>query len=164
MKRPTLRQAEWATAILLTIAVVSLMVVRALHAGGLWRDECAAVQLARMPTFTDIAKNFQYEAFPLLFPTVVRGYTNVFGTSDIAFRMFGLAVGVLLLAVLWFNAWQLGGAPPLLSLSLLGLNTSVLVWGTSVRGYGLGMVLIFLVILINALACGVRRAGEHYAR
>jgi tungstate transport system permease protein len=28
---------------------------------------------------------------------------------------------------------------------------------------GLGMVLIFIVILINALAWGARRAGEHYA-
>jgi tungstate transport system permease protein len=28
---------------------------------------------------------------------------------------------------------------------------------------GLGMVLIFIIILINALAWGVRRAGEHYA-
>jgi len=28
---------------------------------------------------------------------------------------------------------------------------------------GLGMVLIFIIILINALAWGARRAGERYA-
>lgn len=150
--RTGLRKAEWVVAVLLTVVVLSLLTVRAFHAGGLWRDECAVVQLARMPTFTDIFHNFQHEAFPLFFFAIIRGYSNVFGTSDTAFRVFGLSVGALIIAALWFNAWQLGRAPPLLALVLLGLNSSVLTFATSVRGYGLGMLFVLLVFGLTARA------------
>ena len=98
-----------------------------------------------MPSFADVMRNFQFEAFPLLFPTLIRAITNVFGTSDTVFRAFGFTVGVLLVGVLWLNARLLSKNPPLLSLALVGLNTTFLTWGLSVRGYGLGGVLILLL-------------------
>lgn len=88
-----LRRAELALAVLLSATALFLLIVRATHAGALWRDECAVVNLARMPALADIARNFQREAFPLPFPIVVRGYTNVVGTSDLALRCFGIALG-----------------------------------------------------------------------
>jgi hypothetical protein len=139
------RKAESILAVLLSCAVLFLLVIRASHAGALWRDECAAVQLARMSSFNEIARNFQHEAFPLLFPTTVRLYTSIFGVSDTVLRCFGLGVGLLLLGALWFNARQAKQDVPLLSLALLGLNTTFLTYGTSVRGYGLGCALIVLV-------------------
>jgi hypothetical protein len=145
MNARSIARAEWTLGILLTAAVLALLVVRATHAGGLWRDEAAAVQLARMPTLGDVVANFQYEAFPLLFPLTLRAYTDLVGTSNAAFRAFGLAVGCLLVAVLWLNARLLQRGPPLLALVLLGLNTTVLTWATTIRGYGLGVALILLV-------------------
>ena len=142
MRLETIKRFEWITAILLSLIVLFLLVARAKHAGGLWRDECAVVQLAEMPTFADITRNFQHEAFPLLFPATIRAYTNVFGTTDTALRGFGLAVGVLLICVAWFNSRFIGSGVPLLLLGLIGLNTTFLTWGTSIRGYGLGSVLI----------------------
>jgi hypothetical protein len=142
MKLITLRRVEWVTAILLTLAVLVLLIVRAQHAGGLWRDECASVQLAEMPTLSDHFHNFQRESFPAFFPLSSRAYTTVFGTSDAAFRAFGIAVGVLLLVVAWFNSRILAGSPPLISLALLGFNISFLTWGITIRGYGIGSVLI----------------------
>src|SRR5439155_14994527 len=73
--------AEWIAAILLTVAVLILLFARAQHAGGLWRDECASVQLAEMPTVGDLFKNFQRESFPAFFPLIVRAYSATFGTS-----------------------------------------------------------------------------------
>src|SRR5947209_8315411 len=123
---------------------IFLLVIRATHAGALWRDECAVVNLARMPSLPDITRNFQHEAFPVPFPIFVRAYTDVFGSSDVALRWFGMASGVALLGALWFSSHLMGRAPPLVSLALLGLNTTFLFWGTTVRGYGFGSALIVL--------------------
>jgi hypothetical protein len=139
-----LGRIEWTLAILISATALFLLFVRATNAGALWRDECAVVQLAQMPTFSDISHNFQHEAFPLLFPATVRGYIAVFGTSDTALRSFGIVVGALLIGALWFVARVNRAGPPLISVALLGLNVTFLVWGTSVRGYGLGCVLIIV--------------------
>ncbi len=42
-----MKRAETAAAVLITLAVIMLHIVRLYHAGGLWRDEAGAVQLAR---------------------------------------------------------------------------------------------------------------------
>src|SRR6266446_3496809 len=137
-------RAEWLLGILLTAIIISLLLVRAFHAGGLWRDECAVVQLARMPSVSDILRNFQHEAFPPLFPLLVRGYTTLFGSSDTALRIFGFCVGCLLVGAFWINSRLLRSGVPLVGLGLLSLNTTFLVWGTTIRGYGLGSALIVL--------------------
>jgi hypothetical protein len=80
-----------------------------------------------------------------LFPALLRSYTKAFGTSDAAFRIFGLVVGIILIGMLWYNARAAGSSPPLLSLVLVGLNSNFLLFATSVRGYGLGCVLILLL-------------------
>src|SRR4051812_29316516 len=81
---------EWGAALLLTISVLFLLVVRATHAGPLWRDECAVIQLATLPHLSDLWQNFQRESFPAVFPLLVRVYASCFGTSDVALRIFGL--------------------------------------------------------------------------
>ena len=153
--RDLLRIFEWSLAILLTLAAISLLVARVVHAGPLWRDECATVQLASMPTVTQVLQNFQRESFPAFFYLLVRAYEKLAGTSDPAFRTFGLAVGVTLIGAIWFNARRLTGNVPILSLSLLALNPSFIIWGTTMRGYGIGSVLILVafgaiaVLLVN---------------
>jgi hypothetical protein len=150
VKIETIKRAECFIAIALSLVVLFLLVARTTHAGALWRDECGAVQLARMPAVSDIAANFQHEAFPFPFPLTLRGYTNLFGTSDIALRIFGFGVGVTLLLVAWINARLIGERVPLLFLALIGLNTTFLTWGTSVRAYGIGSVLIALAFGLAA--------------
>ena len=136
-------------AILLTLVAVALLGFRLMHAGALWRDEAAAVQLANMPTLHDLSANFQHEAFPLPFPLLIRFYTMLFGDGDHALRCFGVAIGIALLAVAWLNS---GSTGPSLFLALLGLNNLFLIWGTSLRGYGLGIVLLLLTLGLSAKA------------
>ena len=81
-----LKRAEWTAAVLLTVAVGGLHLLRLLHAGGLWRDEAAAVAFATLPTVREVASSFQHEAFPLLFPLAVRGWAAVWGDRDLALR------------------------------------------------------------------------------
>lgn len=136
---------EWTVATLASLTVLVLVLIRGAHAGALWRDESAAVQLAQMPTFSDIAHNFQHEAFPLLFPAILRGYISAFGASDFAMRTFGVAVGFGLIVALWIAARITHRGLPLISIPLLGLNTTFLISGASIRGYGVGCLLIILV-------------------
>lgn len=142
----TTKRAEWIVSTLLTLTIAVLLVIRALHAGPLWRDECGALQLARMPTWSDIGRNFQHEAFPLLFPATVRFFTTLFGTDDRTLRCFGALVGISMIGVAWLNSAFIRARGPILFLVLCGLNPTFLVWGTSVRGYGLGSVLMLLAL------------------
>src|ERR1700720_3767889 len=125
--------------------ILFLLLIRVTHAGGLWRDECAVVQLAGMPSVSDVLRNFQHEAFPPLFPLIVRIYTMVFGTSDTVLRIFGFCVGCLLISAFWINSRLFRSDVPLVGLGLMSLNTTFFVWGTTMRGYGLGSALIVLI-------------------
>src|SRR5437879_549935 len=125
--------------------ILFLLIVRATHAGGLWRDECAVVQLAGMPSVADVLRNFQHEAFPPLFPLIVRIYAIVFGSSDAVLRIFGFCVGCLLISAFWINSRLFRTNVPLVGLGLMSLNTTFFVWGTTMRGYGLGSALIVLM-------------------
>jgi hypothetical protein len=140
---------EWGASLVLTLAVTALHVLRLLHAGGLWRDEAGAARLAMLPTVGEIFGLFQHEAFPLLYPVALRTWMAVAGGGDAALRGFGLLVGLAIVGVLWWNAraWR---TVPLLSLVLLGLSVPVLVYGDSVRGYGLGSLL--LLVMFGLLA------------
>src|SRR5262245_54004084 len=109
-------QIELPLASLLTAGIVCIHVARALNAGGLWRDDAAAVQLATMPQIKDVLHFFPHEAFPPLFPLALRSYNDLTGGSDVAWRVFGLAIGVSIIGALWVNMrWICKGAP-LLSL------------------------------------------------
>jgi hypothetical protein len=143
-ERDLLKKLEWGVAILLSAAAISLLIGRALHAGPLWRDECASAQLALMPTVSQVLENFQRETFPAFFYLLIRFYSKLAGTSDVAFRIFGLGVGLALVGALWLNARRLAAGVPILALSLLALNSSFIIWGTTVRGYGIGSVAIVL--------------------
>jgi hypothetical protein len=117
----------------------------AISAGPLWRDEANTVGLATLPTFGDIWKNLQYDSFPLLWLLIIRGVSSLVGPmNDPAFRILGFLVGVGLIAVLWVNARTLRHSFPLVSLALLAMSPSVIIWGDSMRAYGFGIVLILL--------------------
>jgi len=96
-----------------------------------------------MPTFADIVHNLKFTSFPILFPTTVRVFTSLFGTSDAALRCFGFLVGAGLLVVAWLNARNRDDVPLILP-ALVGLNVTFLTAGTWIRGYGLGSVLVTL--------------------
>ena len=137
------KRAEQFAAVVLTLLAAVLHLLRLQHAGALWRDEAGAAQLAALPTLREVYASFPHEAFPLLFPTTLRAYTGLFGDSDLAFRLFGLVVGLAILAALWWNA-RLAGALPLVSIVLIQLHPAFPFYGDSIRGYGLGTLAILL--------------------
>lgn len=142
-KRDTLLLCEWLVAGLITAIVLGLHALRIRHGGALWRDEVAALNLARMP-WRDVLVYFPHEAFPLFFPALLRAYTSLSGTGVVALRLFGFCVGALSIIVIWWNARITSRQVPLIALALLGFNPIFFFWGDSIRGYGLGAALIIL--------------------
>jgi hypothetical protein len=174
-----LLRLEWGAAVLLSLFMVWVHGERLAHAGGLWRDEAAAARLATLPSLRAVWRLFPHEAFPLAVPLAIRTFAKLAGAAgageaggpgvgagaaadadtdaDGALRFFGFLVGIAVTAALWVSARAAGGALPLLSLALLAGNAPFVVFGDSVRGYGLGT--LFVVLGFAALARLLQRPG-----
>jgi ABC-type multidrug transport system fused ATPase/permease subunit len=135
------RQPEWILALAATVAVVWLHFFFLLHAGGLWRDEVNLINLSGRHSLTEMSK----DSFPVLMPLLVSGWTALgLGQDDLSLRLLGALIGLALPAALWLAAWKIRRAPPLIGLVLLAFNSTVIMFGDSLRAFGLGSVLILL--------------------
>jgi hypothetical protein len=68
------------------------------------------------------------------------------GAGALGLRALGLLIGLGLLAALWVSALVTSGLPPRLSLALFGLNSTIIIYGDSLRAYGVGSLLIVLAL------------------
>jgi hypothetical protein len=141
VRSETIRRVEFVAAVALSILAVALLIVHATHAGGLWRDECDTVATATLP-FPDLLRYFQFDALPLSFLIALRGYVAIAGNNDASLRLLGVLIGIGLLAIAWWSARRLRIDAPLVFIALVILNPAFLIWGTTVRGYGLACVTI----------------------
>ncbi len=140
----TFFQPEWIVAILITAAAVVLHLYFWLHIGGLWRDEANMANDFGGHSFSEMAR----DSTPVLGPLIVHGWRMAGGQSDLALRFLGLLFGLGMLAVLWVASWKIRRAPPLAGLVLFGLNSTVIIFGDSLRPYGLGS--LFAMALVTA--------------
>ncbi len=140
----SLRQPAWLAAILLTAAIAGLHFYFLLHAGGFWRDEVNLINLAHSSSLAGMEK----DSFPILMPLLVRGWSALgLGHHDLTLRLLGTLIGLGIPAALWLAAWQARRSPPLLGLALFGCNSTLIVFGDSLRAYGLGCLLIMLTAI-----------------
>jgi hypothetical protein len=113
------------------------------HAGGLWRDEVNTVNLAGLDSLGEMAN----DSFPILMALGVRGWLSLgLGRTDAGLRCLGAVVGLGILTSLWLVAWTARRSPPTLSLALFALNGTVIVYGDSLRPFGLGSLLVLLLL------------------
>jgi hypothetical protein len=134
-KKAFLLQPEWIAAVLITMAAVALHFYYWRHVGGLWRDEVNQLSISARHSFAEMEK----DSFPIIMPLAVHAWLAAgLGGSDLTLRLFGLLVGLGILAALWISSWKIRRAPPLLGLVLFGLNSSLIFFGDSLRAYGLG--------------------------
>ena len=133
----------WLAAVLITVAIVSLHFFFLFHAGGFCGDEVNVINLARSHSLADMT----HDSFPILLPLLIKGWTMVgLAGNDLHLRWLGILIGLGIAGALWLAAWTGRRAPPLLSLTLLGLNGTVIFWEDYLRAYGLGSLLIVLVL------------------
>src|SRR6266481_3598950 len=142
-KAGRLPRPEWVVALLLSLAAVWVHVAFLIHAGGFWRDEVNTINVAGRHSLGDMAN----DSFPVLMPLVLRGWLACgLGGSDIALRCLGVLLGLGMLAALWLTAWTGKRSPPVLSLALFGLNSTAVIYGDSLRAFGLGSLLAVLMV------------------
>jgi len=135
-----LRQPEWILAVAASLAAIWFHFYFLGHAGALWRDEVNLVNLASRHTLSEMSK----DSFPLLMPLLVSGWTTAgLGQSDLSLRLLGTLIGLGIPAAFWLAAWSSRRAP-LFSLALFGLNLPAIIYGDSLRPYGLGSLLVVL--------------------
>ena len=148
---PVLRRLDWAIAWSLTVAALWLHFSFSGHAGALWRDEVNSVNVASRHSLGEMAN----DSFPVLMPALLRGWMGLgCGDSDTSMRWLGLLIGLGLLIALWVGVWSGRRSPPTLSLVLFGLNSTVIIYGDSLRAFGLGSL---LVVLFTAALCAFLR-------
>jgi hypothetical protein len=137
--------AETVAALIGTAFSAILLVLTAMNAGPLWRDEINTLNLARMPSLRDIWHNLQFDSCPLLWPLLVRGCGMLeLADGDIGIRILGLGIGLFFLSSLWLCQRWIGGRAPILSIALLGgLPAFIFVVGAN-RAYGLASCLLVL--------------------
>ena len=114
-------------------------------AAPLRRDEVQTVNIALSPTVSDLWRDLEFDSFPALWPATIRCWASLFGESDGSLRVLGLFVGLSILAAVWYGAWQLGRGFPVLALALFALCPTVIRYGDTLRGYGLGTLLLLLM-------------------
>ncbi len=140
-------QPEWVVGLLICLAAFWLHIYFLVHAGGFWRDEVNLINLATGHSLDDMSK----DSFPILMPLLVRAWTVVgLGQNDLSIRILGMLIGLLLPAALWLAVWKIEHRPPMLGLVLLALNSPVIIFGDSLRAYGLGSLMVLLTV---AAAC-----------
>ena len=137
--------AETAVALAGTAFSAILLVLTAMYAGPLWRDETNTINLAQMPSLKEFWNNLPFESFPPLWPLLLRGY-DLLGMAggDAGIRVLGLYVGLFFLASLWLCSRWMGSRAPILSVALLGsLPAFIFIVGAN-RAYGLASCLLVL--------------------
>ena len=134
-------------AIIGTVVAIYLHILFGMNAGALWRDEVSTLEVATMRTFAEMWANLSFESFPALYFVILRFFAGVpASVSDGSLRVFGTAIGLLVLFAVWLNARWLRLGVPLITLALIGFNPMVIRYGDSIRAYGLGILLALLTI------------------
>jgi hypothetical protein len=145
LKRIPKLGTETAAALIGTAFSAILLVLTAMNAGALWRDEINTLSLARMPSLRDIWHNLQFESCPLLWLLLVRACNTLGLTdSDMGIRVLGLAIGLFFLTSLWLCQRWIGGRAPILSIALLGGLPALIFVVEANRAYGLASCLLVL--------------------
>src|SRR5437763_15123197 len=93
LRSKMLRRIEYIVGIILSILAITLLLIRATHAGALWREECRSVATASLPSFSELLRQFQFGCFLLRFLLGLRGYLILVGNGAARLRLLGAVVG-----------------------------------------------------------------------
>ena len=128
----------------LTVVLLAGHLAHLFYAGPLWRDEIASLDFATKPSWSEFWAGFSLDLFPGLFFVTLRYWHALVGDADLQLRILGCLIGMAIVAAFWVNARSTGRKTPILTLLLFGFCPTLLIWGDTLRGYGLGVLGITL--------------------
>lgn len=138
------RRIELIVATALTFVLLGAHLAHLFYAGPLWRDEIASLNFATKPSWSDFWAAFSLDIFPGLFFLLLRGWHAIVGDDDFKLRILGCLIGMALVAAFWINARLTRRKTPIVTLLLFGFCPTLLIWGDTLRAYGLGVLGITL--------------------
>jgi hypothetical protein len=153
--RRELGPARLAEALLIVGVLVAGAALRAVARSGLWIDEAISAQIASLPV-GELLEALRHDGHPPLFYVLLRGWTSLAGTSDVALRSLSLLCSLAALPMAWFAGKRYAGRPGAVAfLVLLASSPFAIRYATEARMYALVMALVLAAWL------AVQRALEH---
>lgn len=143
-RRPSWERIEVAIAVFLSLLLVGLHLLRWHWAGPLWRDEISSLTLATRPTWRALWHTLVFDPFPAFFFVLLRAWHGLVGSSDRELRLLGILVGLAIIGALWLTARLTHRGAPSWSLLLIGFSPTLIIWGDTLRAYGVGVFWIVL--------------------
>jgi hypothetical protein len=138
------QRIELIVAAALTCILLGAHLVHLFYAGPLWRDEIASLNFATKPSWSEFWAAFSLDIFPGLFFVMLRGWHALVGNDDFKLRILGCIIGMAIVVAFWINARLTRRKTPVLTLLLFGFCPTLLIWGDTLRAYGLGVLGITL--------------------
>jgi hypothetical protein len=138
------QRIELIVASALTFILLGAHFAHLFYAGPLWRDEIASINFATKPSWSAFWAAFSLDLFPGLFFVILRAWHGLVGDGDFPLRILGCIIGMAIVLAFWLNARLTGRKTPVLTLLLFGFCPTLLIWGDTLRAYGLGVLTITL--------------------
>ena len=141
-------------------AVVIGVIARFVTRSPLWLDEALSVNIAQLP-LRDIPEALRHDGHPPLYYFLLHGWTELFGTSDIAVRALSGVLSVATLPLAWLVGRRVGGRVAAgWTIVLVALSPYAVRYGTEARMYSLVMlgVLAGVVLVRDELDADVASA------
>ena len=138
-----MKMIEWALWGLFCLVVLYLQIMLFRHAGSFWRDETSTIQVAGSPSFASLWASLSSDSFPGLFVSSLRIWILAGpGATDAGIRLFGTLIALGSVASLLVSFRVMTRSVPLVALSLIAMNETIFYFGSSIRAYGLAVLLI----------------------
>ena len=138
------QRIELIVASALTCLLLGAHLVHLFYAGPLWRDEIASLNFATKPSWSEFWAAFSLDIFPGLFFVLLRGWHALAGDNDFKLRILGCVIGIAIVVAFWINARLTRRKTPIITLLLFGFSPTLIIWGDTLRAYGLGVLGITL--------------------
>jgi mannosyltransferase len=139
---------------LLGLAVVLGVALRLWGRDPMWLDEALSVNIATLP-LADLLDALERDGHPPLYYLLLHGWTNLFGSGDLAVRSLSALFGVATLPLAWFAGRRYAGLlGAVATLVVLASNPFAIRYSSEARMYSL----VILLVLAGWLA--LQRAEE----
>lgn len=133
------------------LILIGGLVLRFVATSPLWLDETLSVNIAQIP-FGDMAAALRRDGAPPLYYVALKGWIEIFGTSDLAVRALSGVFAVAAMPFVWLTGRRLAGREGAwLALVLIASSPFALRYATEARMYSLVVLLTAIgVVLLNA--------------
>ncbi len=137
------RRIDWAITAVACVVLLCLHIALYRHSGAFWRDETYTLHLAQAPSWETMWSLLGKDSAPaLMFGSVRLWIAAGPGATDEGLRLFGMLVSLAIMASLFVSCWTFTARVPLVGTALVLFSGAVFYYGSSLRAYGLAVLLI----------------------